>query len=89
MKKIFPYVAGNTLESHKKFIQKLTKRGAKEVDSPETSDVTIVFCPIVSRFETDVLSALASASGKHEKTQMHKKKERKKVMSCVYVLDAN
>lgn len=82
MKKIFPYVAGNTLESHKKFIRKLTKRGAKEVDSPEKSNVTIVFCPIVSRFESDVNSALASASGKHERTQMHKKKKKK---LCVFV----
>uniref|UniRef100_A0A3Q3M4J3 Uncharacterized protein n=1 Tax=Mastacembelus armatus TaxID=205130 RepID=A0A3Q3M4J3_9TELE len=31
----------------------------------ENSDATVVFCPIVSRFETDVDSALSSISGKH------------------------
>lgn len=61
MKKFHPFCAGNTLDSHKKFIRKLTKRGAKEVESGK-SDVTIVFCPIVSRYETDIGAALSSAS---------------------------
>lgn len=73
MKKIYIYVAGNTLDSHKAFLKKLTNKGAKEVNSPDKSDATIVFCPIVSRFETDIKSALSSASGKHAETKMHMK----------------
>lgn len=61
MKKFYPVLAGNTLEAHKKFIRKLTKRGAKEVELGK-NDVTIVFCPIVSRYETDIGAALSSAS---------------------------
>ena len=70
MKKIFPYEAGKTLDSHKEFLRKLTKRGAKKVEL-DKSDVTIVFCPIVSRYETDINSALSSATGKPAHTQMH------------------
>lgn len=61
--KIYIHLAGNTLNSHEKFIKKLTKRGAKEVKKHEKSDVIIIFCPIVSRFETDINSALSSAPG--------------------------
>lgn len=61
MTKIFSYEAGKTLDSHKKFLKKLTKRGAKIVDFPEKSDVVIIFCPIVSRYETDINSALSGA----------------------------
>ena len=82
MKNIHPYEAGNTLESYKQFVKKLTKRGAKEVGSPAESDVSIVFCPIVSRFETDVNAALSSAKGKHANSQKHIKMLR-------HVLDAN
>uniref|UniRef100_A0A087YHK1 Uncharacterized protein n=1 Tax=Poecilia formosa TaxID=48698 RepID=A0A087YHK1_POEFO len=32
-------------------------------NSPDLSDYTIVFCPIVSRFETDIQSALSTVSG--------------------------
>uniref|UniRef100_A0A8C4EK50 Uncharacterized protein n=1 Tax=Dicentrarchus labrax TaxID=13489 RepID=A0A8C4EK50_DICLA len=40
------------------FIKKLTKKGVKIVDSPMAGRnvTTIVFCPIVSRFETDINS---------------------------------
>ena len=68
MKKIYLHVAGNTMDSHKKIIKKLKKKGAKVVKTPEESDVTILFCPIVSRFETDIKSALSSIEGKHGDT---------------------
>lgn len=73
MKKIYVHVAGNTLDSHRTFLQKLIRKGAKEVKLLEKSDVSIVFCPIVSRYETDIKSALSSASGKHAETKMHMK----------------
>ncbi|XP_078146738.1 uncharacterized protein LOC139918031 [Centroberyx gerrardi] len=63
MEKFYTLVTGNTLESHKKFVRQLIKGGATEVDSPDKSDVTIVFCPIVSRIETDIKAALSDISG--------------------------
>lgn len=64
--KIFSFKAGNTLDCERRFIKKLIKRGATEVDSIEKSNAIIVFCPIVSRFETDVKAALSSLpAGKH------------------------
>lgn len=68
MKKIFIHEAGNTLGSYELFVKKLTKRGAKKVKTVDESDVSIVFCPIVSRFETDITSAITSAQGKHADT---------------------
>lgn len=65
MAKIFCYVAGKTLDSHKKFLQKLINEGGELVESLEDSNVTVVFCPIVSRFESDVSAALKRARGKH------------------------
>lgn len=67
---IFINLAGNTLGSHKKFVKKLTKRGAKEVKTAEESDRQILFCPIVSRFEADVEWALSQVNGKHQ--ELHK-----------------
>lgn len=63
--KIFSYVDGETMGSHEKFLEKLFKRGAKEGKSAGESDAVIVFVPIVSRFETDINSALSNISGKH------------------------
>ncbi|KAK9530497.1 hypothetical protein VZT92_011993 [Zoarces viviparus] len=63
MTKIYAYIAGKTLNSHQAFLQKLTKKGAKVVESPEKSDVIIVFCPIVSRYKTDIESALSNVPG--------------------------
>lgn len=60
MVKVFSHVVGNTLGSHEKILKKLKKRGAKIESNHESSDYTIVFCPIVSRFETDIQSALSS-----------------------------
>lgn len=68
MPKVNKYVAGNTLGSHEAFLHKLIKKGAKVVEPPEAANVTIVFCPIVSRFQCDVDSALSSAKGKHAQT---------------------
>ncbi|KAL7372669.1 hypothetical protein ABVT39_020451 [Epinephelus coioides] len=64
MKKIYVFKAGNTLGAHEKIVKKLTKRGAKVVEAPDDSLETVVFCPIVSRYETDINSALSSASEK-------------------------
>uniref|UniRef100_A0A3Q3ARD0 Uncharacterized protein n=1 Tax=Kryptolebias marmoratus TaxID=37003 RepID=A0A3Q3ARD0_KRYMA len=49
-----------------KFLKKLKKRGAKIVTTEDESTETIVFCPIVSRFETDIQSAISSTSKKRE-----------------------
>lgn len=68
--KIFIHVAGNTLGSHERFVNKLTKRGAKTVDAAKDSDMQILFCPIVSRFEADVEWGLSQATGKHQ--ELHK-----------------
>ncbi|CAI5659130.1 unnamed protein product [Oreochromis niloticus] len=62
--KIFSYVDGETMDSHEKFLKKLFKRGAKEGKSAGESDAVIVFVPIVSRFETDINSALSNISAK-------------------------
>lgn len=72
--KIFSHVTGNTLGIHRKFLQKLTKRGAKVVDIIDKAKAIIVFCPLVSRYETDILSALSSIPGRHPETQPHMEK---------------
>lgn len=51
--------------SHEKFLKKLFKRGAIKVEKADDSEAVIVFVPIVSRFETDINSALSNISGKH------------------------
>lgn len=56
---MYIHLAGQTMDTHKKLVNKLKRKGAKIVTDPKASDVTILFCPIVSRFETDVESALA------------------------------
>ncbi|MEQ2307925.1 hypothetical protein AMECASPLE_023065 [Ameca splendens] len=63
MVKIFSYVAGNTLDSHEEILKKLKKRGATIEPNQENCDYTIIFCPIVSRFETDIQSALSTMPG--------------------------
>ncbi|TDG98256.1 hypothetical protein EPR50_G00214970 [Perca flavescens] len=59
MRRIYSREAGNTLGYHKAFLRKLIMKGAKVVDSPEESNAIIIFCPIVSRYETDINSALS------------------------------
>lgn len=58
--------AGNTLGCHKKFMKKLKKKGASVVTDKDKSDIVILFCPIVSRFECDITAALSYAKGKDE-----------------------
>lgn len=62
MVKIFPYLAGETLNSHEAFLKQLTKKRGKVVNLYKNGAVVIVFCPIVSRFETDITAALSRAS---------------------------
>ncbi|KAK1882003.1 Polycystin-1 [Dissostichus eleginoides] len=57
---IFSHVTGNTLGIHHEFLRKLTNRGAKVVDLIDKAKAIIVICPLVSRYETDILSALSS-----------------------------
>ncbi|CAL9699018.1 unnamed protein product [Knipowitschia caucasica] len=56
-KKFFPLVAGNTKNSHERILGKLESRGAERVDRGRCQ-VLLLFCPIVSRFEADIASAL-------------------------------
>ncbi|KAA8581659.1 hypothetical protein FQN60_003240 [Etheostoma spectabile] len=63
MRRIFSFEAGNTLGCHEEFLRKLIMKGAKVVDSDEKSNAIIIFCPIVSRYETDINSALSSLPG--------------------------
>lgn len=65
MVKIYLHVAGNTLGYHDKILKKLKKAGAKVTTNLEKSQAIIVFCPIASRFDTDVKSALTGIPGKH------------------------
>lgn len=60
-KKILVATAGNTLGCHKKFMKKLKKKGASVVTDKDKSDIVILFCPIVSRFECDITAALSYA----------------------------
>ncbi|XP_066508889.1 uncharacterized protein [Hoplias malabaricus] len=59
-RKYFHSVAGNTLNSDEGFIKQLKerKRGLKEVSTVEECDFILFFCPIVSRPENDIKSAL-------------------------------
>lgn len=63
--KIYSHVDGQTMGSHEKFLKKLFKRGAIQAGSAGDSEAVIVFVPIVSRFETDINSALSNIPGKH------------------------
>eukprot|EP00063_Salmo_salar_P085897 XP_014060732.1 PREDICTED: uncharacterized protein LOC106607840 [Salmo salar] len=59
MKKFFSVLTGNTLGSHEELIHRLAaKRHLTEVTSLGESDVTLAFCPIVSRAGTDVEAAM-------------------------------
>lgn len=65
--KVYPHVVGNTLGSHETFLKRLKKRGAELMETQDESDETSVFCPIASRFESDIQSALSTFSGKYAK----------------------
>ncbi|KAM9494524.1 uncharacterized protein Hap1MRO34_004426 isoform 2-T2 [Clarias gariepinus] len=66
MKKNYVMVLGNTMNSHKTFLEALTsKRGSDitslklcEVSSSDNSDVIIAFVPIASRAGTDISNAM-------------------------------
>ena len=58
MAKIYSHVEGKTFGADETFVKKLTKNKiAKRVNSREDSDAIILFCTIVSRYETDLVSA--------------------------------
>ena len=59
MVKVFIIFAGNTLNTHAKFWQRLVRSNdAEEVANVRDCDVTFTFCPIVSRVGTDVEAAV-------------------------------
>ncbi|KAE8286527.1 hypothetical protein D5F01_LYC14462 [Larimichthys crocea] len=60
-KKFYVYLAGKTNNAHRDFVARFKRTGQTEVDSPESSDYILVFCPIVSRVGTDIGEALESA----------------------------
>ena len=59
MAKIYSHVEGKTLGADETFLKKLTKnkrsKRVKRVNSREDSDAIILFCTIVSRYETDLV----------------------------------
>ncbi|KAJ0015892.1 hypothetical protein NQD34_014182 [Periophthalmus magnuspinnatus] len=67
LKKFYPFLSGNTKNAHEVIVGKLKSEGAKRVNSVDKSDVVIVFCPIVSRFETDITAALSEVKAQAER----------------------
>lgn len=58
MVKVKIVLAGNTLGSHATFLDWLARRtNFQKVESIEECDVTLIFCPIVSRVGTDIEAA--------------------------------
>ncbi|XP_048841292.1 uncharacterized protein LOC125714596 [Brienomyrus brachyistius] len=60
--KVHMLVAGETFNTHETFIQKLKLQ--IELCSAESSNVILVFCPVVSRIGTDMEAAMARVTGK-------------------------
>ena len=59
MVKVFFVLAGNTQNTQAKFWQRLVRSNdAEEVANVRDCDVTLTFCPIVSRVGTDVEAAV-------------------------------
>ena len=60
MVKVFFVLAGNTQNTQAQFWQRLVRRGtnAVKVANIRDCDVTLTFCPIVSRVGTDVEAAV-------------------------------
>ena len=56
--KFLSVVTGETLGCHQEINRHLSSRGWTEVDYPEDGDVTVVYCPVVSRLGTDIQAAL-------------------------------
>ena len=62
--KIYVTKHGNTLKSHKDFLEQLKlKRHVDEVDAANECNVILAFCPIVSRAGTDIQAALGDLKG--------------------------
>ncbi|XP_027140464.1 uncharacterized protein LOC104937737 isoform X3 [Larimichthys crocea] len=59
-KKFFVHLAGKTNNAHQDFVKEFKRINHTEVDSPESSDYILVFCPVVSRVGTDIGEALES-----------------------------
>ncbi|XP_072558577.1 uncharacterized protein [Paramormyrops kingsleyae] len=59
--KVHVLVAGETFQAHETFIQKLKLQ--IEQHSVESSNVILVFCPVVSRIGTDMEAAMARVTG--------------------------
>ncbi|CAB1424430.1 unnamed protein product [Pleuronectes platessa] len=59
MPKVYSQVEGKTFGAHDVFLKELPKEKVKRVNSPVGSDAIIIFCPIVTRYETDINSALS------------------------------
>ncbi|XP_053532521.1 uncharacterized protein LOC108262139 isoform X5 [Ictalurus punctatus] len=58
--RFFVMVLGNTMNSHKTFMERLTiSQKLREVKSVNNSDVIIAFVPVVSRAGTDIGAAMA------------------------------
>uniref|UniRef100_A0A8B9K3C3 Uncharacterized protein n=1 Tax=Astyanax mexicanus TaxID=7994 RepID=A0A8B9K3C3_ASTMX len=58
--KVFSFVTGNTLGSHKQFVGTLCSRraGIQEVSTVEECDVILCFCPVVSKAGINIEAAL-------------------------------
>lgn len=60
-------VLGNTLDSHKTFVNHLTRLSMlHEVPSVNDCDAIIAFVPVVSRAGTDILAALEKIPRKYK-----------------------
>lgn len=63
-------LAGNTLGSHTTFLDLLARRlNFQKVESIEECDVTLIFCPIVSRVGTDIEAANRQIPGEYREEQ--------------------
>ncbi|XP_036420239.1 uncharacterized protein LOC118803833 [Colossoma macropomum] len=51
-------ISENTLDSHVQFLRKIPNTKLQEVSRVEECDVILVFCPVVSRVQTDIEGAL-------------------------------
>ncbi|XP_029352333.1 uncharacterized protein LOC115037753 isoform X4 [Echeneis naucrates] len=57
----FVHLAGNTNQAHRDWVSKFVQAGHREVQTYETCDYCLVFCPVTSRVGTDVEEALSNA----------------------------
>ncbi|XP_069581434.1 uncharacterized protein [Brachyistius frenatus] len=57
-RKFFVVLSGKTNGAHLWLVERLKRFGHTEVDSPESCDYVLVFCPVASRVGTDVGGAM-------------------------------